>query len=66
VDARAPAGDYLVADATVRYSGLSHWEFAASVHNLFDEDAREYMRSSVPDDLPLAGRSFYLEARYEF
>jgi outer membrane receptor protein involved in Fe transport len=66
VDARAPAGDYLVADATVRYSGLSHWEFAASVRNLFDEDAREYMRSSVPDDLPLAGRSFYLEARYEF
>ncbi len=63
-DSRPPVDDYIVADATMRYSGLKNWEFAASVRNLLDEDAREYIGSSVPNDLPMPERSFYAEARY--
>ena len=63
-DLRAPVDDHLITDSTLRYAGIRHWEFALSVRNLFDVDAREFMRSSIPNDLPLPGRSIYAEARY--
>ena len=65
-DSRPPVKPWLVADTTLRYTGVKNWEFAASIRNLFDEDAREYTGGSVPDDLPLPERSFYAELRYQF
>lgn len=65
-DPRSNVDDYVITDTTLRYTGLKKWEFAASVRNLFDEDAREALGRSVPDDLPLAERSFYAEASYKF
>lgn len=65
-DSRSDMGDYTITDTTLRYTGLKQWEFAASVHNLFDEDAREHTGASVEDDLPLPERNFYAEVRYKF
>jgi iron complex outermembrane receptor protein len=65
-DSRPTLDDYLITDTTLRFSTEANWEFAASVRNLFDEDAREYTNSSVPEDLPLPERSFYAEIRYKF
>lgn len=65
-DMRPPVDDYWITDTTLRYKGLKQWEFAASVRNLFDQQAYEYTRSSIPNDLPLPGRNLYLEIRYLF
>ncbi|MCW8930071.1 MAG: TonB-dependent receptor [Gammaproteobacteria bacterium] len=65
-DAREDVDDYIITDTTLRYAGLKQWEFAASVRNLFDEDAREHTGQSLPDDFPLAERNFYVEIRYKF
>ncbi|MBU0594328.1 MAG: TonB-dependent receptor [Gammaproteobacteria bacterium] len=63
---RAPIGSYTLIDSTIRYSRKRDWEFAASIRNLFDVDAREYSSSSLLNNLPLPGRSFYAEVRYKF
>jgi len=65
-DPRSSIDDYIITDTTIRYNGLRQWEFAASVHNLFDEDAREPTGRSTLDDLPLPERNFYAEVRYKF
>jgi outer membrane receptor for ferrienterochelin and colicin len=65
-DPRSPIGAYTLVDSTVRYFHRQNWEFAASLRNLFDVDAREYSSSALPDNLPLPGRSFYAEMRYKF
>ncbi len=75
-DLRDPVDDYVVADLTMRYKPASRsWELAVSGRNIFDEDAREPSpRLSpvdgttpfIPNDLPLAGRHFFAEARYHF
>jgi len=65
-DTRSDMDDYIITDTTLRYTGLEQWEFAASIRNLFDEDAREHAGASVEDDLPLAERNFYAEVRYKF
>jgi len=64
-DARSDMDDYFLTDSTLRYFGIKNWEFAVSVRNLFDEDARSYTSSRIPDDLPLPERSFFVEARYD-
>lgn len=64
--ATKPLGAYTLTDTTVRYAHGRHWEFAASVRNLFDVDAREYASSSLPDFLPLPRRSLFAEATYKF
>ena len=66
-DARPSLKSYTLVDLTLRRTRISkNFELAASVHNLFNADAREPSLSpgSIPDDLPLPGRNFYLEARY--
>jgi iron complex outermembrane receptor protein len=68
-DARAPVDDYATVDLTLRADRLRKgWEAAVSVRNLFDADVREPTTGSsaanIPDDLPLPGRSVYLELRY--
>ncbi len=71
-DLRSEVDDYVLVDLTVRkkelFKGL---EVAFLVKNLFDEDAREPSPNgvpvpSIPDDLPLAGRSVLGEVRYQF
>ncbi len=66
-DTRSPIDDYLTADATLRYTTRKQWEFAFSVRNIFDEDARESSENEkVPYDYPLAERNCYAELRFHF
>lgn len=62
--------DYTTMDLTLRTNrGKGRWDFAASVRNLFDADVREPSLApglSIPNDLPMAGRSLYLQAIYRF
>lgn len=69
-DNRPDIDDYSLVDLTVRRKNIKdHWEIAFAVRNLFDSDAREpspAMPVLIPDDLPLAGRSFFGEIRFRF
>lgn len=65
-DPRAPMDAYTLVDTTIRYSPHREWEFAGSIRNLFDVDAREYSSSSLTNNLPLPRRSLYAELRYKF
>jgi outer membrane cobalamin receptor len=64
VNAGSTIDDYIAVDTTLRHHYDRHWEVAASIRNLFDEDAREY--SSVTDFLALPERNAYVELRYHF
>lgn len=67
-DTRPKVSDYTTLDLTLRTTrGKGHWDFAASVRNLFDADVREPSLApgtAIPDDLPMAGRSFYIQGQY--
>lgn len=72
-DTRSKVPDYTTVDLTLRtHRRWSNWDFAASVRNLFNADAREPSLYSpghptpvlIPNDLPLPGRSFYLQVTY--
>lgn len=65
-DPRTELGSFALADTTLRYFHGSEWEFATSIRNLFDKDAREYSSTRLPDNLPLPGRNLYAEVRYKF
>jgi iron complex outermembrane receptor protein len=68
-DTRAPIADYATLDLTLRTTQRrSHWDFAVSVRNLFNADAREpsLINGGIPNDLPLARRAFYAQASYGF
>lgn len=65
-DARDPVDAFTVVDTTLRHRQDEHWEFAASLRNLFDADARAYTGTAIADDLPLPGRHLYAEIRYRF
>ena len=78
-DTRPQIPDYTTVDLTLRTNKIvKDWEFTAAVRNLFNADAREpslaaaavagrpdIPTSLIPNDLPLAGRSFYVQARYQ-
>lgn len=65
-DPRPPIGDNSTVDLSLRYQPSNpNWELAASVKNVFDADNREPSDGKIPNDYPLAGRSIYLEARYQ-
>ncbi|MEK8015653.1 MAG: TonB-dependent receptor, partial [Candidatus Parabeggiatoa sp.] len=74
-DPRAPLDDYTTVDLTLRRKDIrqGHWNFAASVRNLFNADVRS--PSAGPDaigvitnpyDFPEARRSYWVELRYSF
>jgi outer membrane receptor protein involved in Fe transport len=72
-DVRPKVPDYSTVDLTVRtHRGKRGWDMAASVRNLFNANAREpslYVPANpnpvlIPNDLPMAGRSFYLQLSY--
>jgi len=68
-DSRSTVDDYAVMDLTLRrISNNGNWGAAVSIRNLFDSDAREPSLStgSIPDDLPLSGRSIYAELDVRF
>jgi iron complex outermembrane receptor protein len=74
-DPRSPIADYTTVDFTLRYKDIQRGRtnIAFSIRNLFDADAREPSLGpdskgmiSIPNDLPLAGRSYFLELRYQF
>jgi iron complex outermembrane receptor protein len=68
-DARPAIDDYVTVDLTLLHKERSDpWGMAASVRNLFDANAREPSPApgSIPNDLPLPGRNFYLELSYDF
>jgi iron complex outermembrane receptor protein len=67
-DNRPPISDYTTVDLTLRSNrGKDRFDIAASVRNLFDADVREPSRApgtALPNDLPMAPRSVYLQASY--
>jgi outer membrane cobalamin receptor len=73
-DPRAPVDDYTTVDLTLRRKEIKgHWNFAVSVRNLFDADARVPSSGpdadgmiAIPHDYPLAGRHYWIETRYRF
>jgi outer membrane receptor for ferrienterochelin and colicins len=66
-DTRVDIDDYALAGLTLRRKNiLKHWDLAIAVRNLLDEDAREPTGTAIPDDYPMAGRSWYAEVRCHF
>jgi iron complex outermembrane receptor protein len=70
-DSRPEVPDYTTLDFTLRSTRgkQAGWEFAASIRNAFNADVREPSltpgpRQSIPNDLPMAPRSLYLQASY--
>ncbi|MBI1887133.1 MAG: TonB-dependent receptor [Nitrosomonadales bacterium] len=67
-DARPAIADYHTVDLTLRNQSRSDdWDFAVTVRNLFDADAREPSPAPglIPNDLPLAPREWRFELRYQ-
>jgi iron complex outermembrane receptor protein len=74
-DTRDPLKGYVTVDLTLRSRAiLKNLDLSASVRNVFDADVREPSRgpgptstsAAIPDDLPQAGRNFYVAAEYRF
>jgi len=69
-DTRSSLSGYHTVDLTLRTQAGRHaWDLAFSVRNLFDADAREPSPFdtpfiAVPGDIPLPGRSFFIQASY--
>ena len=78
-DTRPQIPDYTTFDMTVRNTrDQGKWDFAASVRNLFNATVLEptlylappgnlptYPTSAIPNDLPMAPRSLWLQATYK-
>ncbi|HVK54730.1 MAG TPA: TonB-dependent receptor [Burkholderiales bacterium] len=67
-DTRPNVPDYSTVDLTLRTDQrTSPWNFAFSVRNLFNADAREPSPAPglIANDFPLAGRSYFVEARFQ-
>lgn len=69
-DTRASLAGYTTADLTLRTDrGTKGWNFTAALRNLFDVDAREPSPFgtpfiAIPNDFPLPGRWFFLQATH--
>lgn len=66
-DNRPNIPDYTTVDLTLRTQQTKKgWDFAASVRNVFDADVREPSQSGsgIIYDLPMPGRTFWLQGRY--
>ena len=62
-----PLDDYETIDLTLTGRKLyGHINFTASLRNVFDTRAREPAVLQLPENLPIPGRSFYLEASLNF
>ncbi len=73
-DYRPDIDDYTTVDLTLRRTDFKkHWDFSVAVRNFFNEEAREPSFGpdntdtiAIPNDLPLAGRHYFVELRYKF
>ena len=69
-DPRPPIADYTTADFTLRSPRMrSGWELTATLRNAFDADVREPSvapGASLPNDLPMPGRAWSVQAQYQF
>lgn len=69
-DTRPEIDDYTVVDFVIRHEDVvDGFDLALSVRNAFDEDARDPSAApnpAIPDDFPLPGRNYYLEATFSF
>ncbi len=67
-DLRPDIPDYKTMDLSLRSSGVhSSWDISASIRNLFNAKVLEPSLApglAIPNDLPMAGRAFYLQAAY--
>lgn len=67
-DLRPDIADYTTVDVILRtVSDKSRWGFSASLRNMFNADVREPSPApgtALPNDLPMAPRSVYLQAIY--
>lgn len=69
-DIRPQVPDYTTVDLTIRtVENRGNWNFAMSLRNLFDAAVFEptvgsATGSSLPNDLPMAGRSLWLQASF--
>lgn len=69
-DVRPEISNYTTIDLTLRTQNTrSPWDFAFSMRNLFNADAREPSPlgapTAIPNDLPLPGRSVLLQLMYK-
>jgi outer membrane receptor for ferrienterochelin and colicins len=67
-DTRPPIADYHTVDLTLRKQKWKNdWDFAFTVRNLFNADAREPSPAPglIPNDLPLAPREWRFELRHQ-
>jgi iron complex outermembrane receptor protein len=69
LDTREDLSDYVIVNATLIaknfLKGFEGFELRGSVHNLFDKDYTSPQPwNCLPDDLPMPGINFFLEARY--
>lgn len=71
-DNRPDIDDYRQVDFTLSRRGSSdNWNFSLAARNLFDSDIREPSlagapAAAIPNDLPLAGRHYFVELGYSF
>jgi len=74
-DPRSVIDDDTTLDITLRYKDIrqGRWNFALGIRNILDVDTYEPSQGpdsfgliSIPNDLPLAGRNYFLELRYRF
>jgi len=58
--------DYQTVDLTLRYKNIrkQRWNVAFGIRNALDEDVRHPAGWEIPNDLPQAGRNYFLEVRY--
>ncbi len=67
-DTRANIPDYHTVDIALRHQAKRDaWGITFSIHNLFNADAREPSPAPglIPNDLPLPGRWYLLQAHYQ-
>lgn len=66
-DARPPVDDYTTVEVSLRLEKLfGHADVSVRLQNLFDSDAREpsLAPGNLPHDLPLPGRTCYVQLQY--
>ncbi|MGE5469106.1 MAG: TonB-dependent receptor plug domain-containing protein [Ignavibacteria bacterium] len=63
-DTRGALRGYNTIDATLRTDRGQKWNYAVTLRNIFNVDAREPAPAAIPNDFPLAGRAVYLQADY--
>jgi len=69
-DTRSDIADYTTVDLSLSSErSRSGWAVTASLHNLFNADVREPSLApgtAIPDDLPMAGRAWFVQGSYRY